>query len=699
MAEKDTGEARSLPARHGSEPSIRPTVLSSIKLAAGQQRALEMIARGAEIGDVLDHVILTIEEHAPGVRGSVLLLRDGTHVHHCSAPSLPAEYCRLIDGEEIGPRAGSCGTAMFADRRVIVSDIATDPLWESYREVALPFGLRACWSTPIHSSKGQVIGSFAMYYDEPREPTPAELELCDLATHLAGIAIEHETAAEELRAAERRFRGLIENLPLVTFARRPEDMGVAYVSPQIEDLLGYSAEEWTADPGLFARCLHPDDRERVLAATVDAATREDAFAGEYRLIARDGRTVWVRDRTTVVEDDEGRALLRQGYWIDLTAEKEAHADQERLERELRQAHRMEVIGRLAGGVAHDFNNVLTAIGGYGGFLYDALDEGDPRRGDAHEILKAVERARTLTRHLLSFSRHGVVIEQRLDLNEIVAEIDRLLRRLIGTDVELVTTLDPELGNVEGDRGQVEQVIVNLALNARDAMPEGGKILIQTANMTVADGSELPGVELPPGEYVTVTVADTATGRERVRGTGLAPSIVAANIDELSGAVVVESGPGQDSAFRIYLPRVEAPAEEPPPRPDGAIPAVNRQTVLLVEDEDVLRGLASRVLRASGCRVLEARYASEALQQWKESADEIDVVVTDVVMPGMSGVQLVERLAAERPTLRVVIMSGFTDANVTEQLSSRPGHVTFLQKPFQPSELLAAVASVQESAAG
>jgi two-component system, cell cycle sensor histidine kinase and response regulator CckA len=426
------------------------------------------------------------------------------------------------------------------------------------------------------------------------------------------------------------------------------------------------------------------------------------------LIAHDERVVWIRDQAAVVRDDEGRPLFGQGFLLDITAEKEAQAEHDRLEAELRQSQRLEAVGRLAGGLAHDFNNLLTAIGGYTEFLLEGLPDDPNLRSDAEEIRKGVERASALTRQLLAFSRRQVVERRSLDLNEIVTEMDRFLRRLIGADIELVTLLEPGLGHVTADRSQLEQVIVNLALNARDAMPTGGKLVIQTANVDVAEPLVEGHAPAEPGDYVTLFVSDSGLGMDaetqarvfepffttKDLGTGLGLSTVFGVVEQSGGRIQAQSEIGRGTTFKIYLPRsaAAAPAAELPPPTVTALGG--SETILLVEDEDVLRALAARTLRAQGYTVLEARYATAALELWRQHENEIDLVVTDIVMPGMSGVELAEQLAAARPNLTIVLMSGYSDADVADRVpvASRGG---FLEKPFTPTALLRTVREAAE----
>jgi signal transduction histidine kinase/ActR/RegA family two-component response regulator len=385
----------------------------------------------------------------------------------------------------------------------------------------------------------------------------------------------------------------------------------------------------------------------------------------------------------------------------------AQEEQGRLEAEIRQSQKMEAVGRLAGGVAHEFNNLLTAISGYSELLLEQLPDEGSMRSDAEEITRATERAAGLTRRLLTFSRRRYVHRESLELNGIVSDMDRLLRRLIGADVELVTVLAPELALVEGDRGELEQVIVNLALNARDAMPRGGKLVIETANLDLEEPLVDRYASLGPGRYVTVSMRDTGVGMEADtvgkifepffttkdvgHGTGLGLSIVFGIVEESGGRIFVYSEPERGATFKICLPashrRRAAAAGEAGPVTASSLEG--SETILLIEDDEVLRSLAARALRGHGYEVLEARYGSEALELWRARPDEVVLVVSDVVMPGMSGVEVAERLVAERPDLLVLLMSGFADSPAAAQLPRR-NRAGFLEKPFTPGVLLQAV---------
>ncbi len=341
------------------------------------ETVLGMIRAQAPLPKILEILCTDIEKQHLGLLCSVLLLdADGTTLRHGAAPSLPAEYSRAVDGAKIGPCAGSCGTAVYRKQSVVVSDIATDPLWADCRQVALPYGLRACWSTPIVSQDGKVLGTFAIYYRESRTPGAEHQRLITHATHLAGIAIEHDRAKTQLRAAEARYRTLVERLPAITYIA---ELGAGgpwhYVSPQIESMLGFSPAEWLADPMNWMNHIHPEDRDIALTAENLFQQTHELFQAEYRMCARDGRLLWFRDEGVSLHQTDGKGLLMQGVMYDITERK-------RLEDELRHSQKMEAVGQLAGGVAHDFNNLLMLIQAHNENLCGRLEANDPARKDA-----------------------------------------------------------------------------------------------------------------------------------------------------------------------------------------------------------------------------------------------------------------------------------------------------------------------------
>jgi two-component system, cell cycle sensor histidine kinase and response regulator CckA len=429
--------------------------------------------------------------------------------------------------------------------------------------------------------------------------------------------------------------------------------------------------------------------ERQWRTFLDHGTLE----GELEPLLPDGTTRTVRFRLSANVTPSRHLLILH----DLT-------DQRLLERQFLQAQKMEPLGRLAGGIAHDFNNLLTAIGGYAEFLADEFAENDPRLREVDEIRKAADRAAGLTRQLLAFSRKQVLNLSPLDLNAVVSNMDRMLRRLIGEDIKLTTDLSPDLRAAHADNGQVEQVIINLAVNARDAMPHGGHLQLETANIALSVNDVRPDSELQPGNYVMLAISDTGVGmsaqtkahlfepfyttKDRGRGTGLGLSTVYGIVKQCGGHITVSSEVDRGTTFCIYLPIAEQPAV--PVDNDARAPAVisgGSETILIVEDDPSVLRLTSEALERRGYRVLTANGWLEALDLVSRSSEAIDLVLTDIIMPGMGGRVLGERIRLLRPQIRVLYMSGYPDDAFGDAATAGPqAPAMMLEKPFTAERL-------------
>lgn len=468
-----------------------------------------------------------------------------------------------------------------------------------------------------------------------------------------------------------------------------------YSSPSYKKLLGYSDEE--LQQTTFYEHIHPDDCALVASATNEARQSGIGRRVEYRIRRKDDSWLVVESTASLVQNQGSAGKKMVIVNRDITERKQ-------LEEQLYLSQKLEAIGRLSGGVAHDFNNLLGVIIGYSEALQKQMGAEHPFREAIEEIQNAGNRAATLTQQLLAFSRKQVLEPKVIDLNMVVSEVQKMLRRLIGEDIALKISLHEHLGMVKADRGQIDQVILNLAVNARDAMPKGGKLIIETRNaeLTEADANRYRYVI--PGSYVLLKVTDTGCGmdaelqshifepffttKEQGKGTGLGLATVYGVIKQSGGYIWVESEVGRGATFKVYLPRVEEVREVVPERTAFGRPQRSR-TILLVEDEHSLRKLTRNTLQEAGHTVLEACDASEALDVAKRTDSRIDLLLTDVVMPGMSGRVLADELATLRPGIKVIYMSGYTDGDVATHGVLQSG-ISFLRKPFTGDALIGRV---------
>jgi PAS domain S-box-containing protein len=660
---------------------------------------------------------------------------------------------------------------------------------------------------------------------------PARLTLTEISNEQGKgrllLTVEDLTESERLRtaaeASERRLRELVQSIDAIVWEAEAKTHQFTFVSQRAEQILGYPVGQWLSQADFWEQHLHPLDREQAVGARRQAIAEGRDHSLEYRVLAADGREVWLHDTIHVVLDAEGRPIQLRGVAIDSTKGKLAQAERmllmtaieqsadgivitdakgtiqyvnpafsrvsgysreealgknprilksgkqdeayyrklwttilggeiwqdeiinrrsdgslypeqmtitpvrdqrgeithfiaikaevterKRLEQQLRQAQKMEAVGRLAGGVAHDFNNLLTIISGYGGLLLEHPGTVEPLRGYVNEIKNASGRAASLTRQLLAFSRQQVLAPRVLGLNAVVANIEKMLKRLIGEDIDLVTILGESLWPVKADPGQLEQVLLNLAVNARDAMPNGGVLTIETANVEMDSTSAQTHFPLPPGRYVLLAISDTGIGmdaetqarifdpffttKEKGKGTGLGLAMVYGIVKQSGGYIWVYSEVGKGTTFKIYLPRTEEEVEESGPGRSGFKAQLGTETLLLVEDEDAVRVLVRNVLREKGYRILEASRGEEALELAGQYGGPIDLLVTDVVMPQMNGRELARRLADLLPQIKVLYISGYADNAVWYQGGLDSGGA-FLQKPFSPEALARKVREV------
>jgi two-component system cell cycle sensor histidine kinase/response regulator CckA len=537
-----------------------------------------------------------------------------------------------------------------------------------------------------------------------------KLEEKTLELENTNSSLERDIAARKLvevalRESEERFRQLAENIEDVFWLSDPDKKRFFYISPTYETVWGRTCASLYNDPGEWLAAIHPEDRERLEKSLPQQLT--GGWDQGYRIVRPDGSLRWVRARAFPVRDAAGHVYRVAGVSRDIT-------EQRRLEEQFRQARKMEAVGRLAGGIAHDFNNLLSVILSYTSIVLDELKPGDPLRADIEEVHHAGHRATDLTRQLLAFSRQQVLQPRVLELGQIVLGMEKMLRRLLGEDVELSLLSSPTRGKVHADPSQIEQIVMNLAVNARDAMPRGGKLAIETTNVELDAGGAEGHRGVVPGPYVMLAVTDSGTGmdaatRERLfepffttkepgKGTGLGLSTVYGIVTQSHGHIWVYSEVGQGTTFKVYLPRTDRDLEKPSPAPAQPLTLNGVETILLVEDDEQVRVMTRTILRRHGYNVLDAQNGGEAFLISEKFAAKVHLLLTDVIMPRMSGRELAERLMQTRPQMRILYASGYTEDAVVHHGVLHAG-VAFLQKPITPDTLLRKVREVLDAGMG
>jgi two-component system cell cycle sensor histidine kinase/response regulator CckA len=514
---------------------------------------------------------------------------------------------------------------------------------------------------------------------------------------------ELKEAEQKIRQAEEKYRSIFENAVEGIFQSTPDGRLIS-ANPAMARILGFeSPEELMAERTDIGaqHYVDPNCREELLRTLAEQGV---VVGFECEVYRKDRSVIWAIESIRAISDESGALLYYEGSLEEITERKT-------LEEQLRQSQKLEAIGQLAGGIAHDFNNLLTAITGYTELALRRLSAEDPIYHNLSEIRKAADRAASLTSQLLAFSRKQILQPKVINLNAIVSDVDRMLRRLIGEDINLLTKTEPELGSVKADPGQISQVIMNLAVNARDAMPGGGSLTIETSNVYLDVEYASRHVAVRPGHYVMLAVSDTGTGMDektRVRifepffttkeiskGTGLGLSTVYGIVKQSGGNVWVYSEVGHGTTFKIYLPRVDEGARENQSDALESEATHGDETVLIAEDDDSVRQLAREVLEMGGYTALEASNGGAASVVCEQHEGKIHLLLTDVVMPEMSGRHLSERLKELRPEMRVLFMSGYT-SNAIVHHGMLDENTNFMQKPFSPDDLLKKIRQVLDS---
>src|ERR1700756_55879 len=536
---------------------------------AGQSHVLEMIAADAPLSEVLKSLVLLMEEQAEGLRCSILLLnRDGKHVRHGAAPNLPEAYVKAVDGAPIGPRNGSCGTAMYTRRSVVVTDVMTDPLWTDYRELAKICGLRACWSTPILSAQGNVLGSFAMYRLENRGPLPEENRLTQIATHIAGIAIERQRQQEILREREARISLAAESADLAFWSLYPEQNEI-WMSEKGRRIYGFDSNlPLTCD--LILSRVHPDERADVKAAYDRSCALYGTFESEHRLLLPYGRTRWVIMRGRCLKDEEGNLLETIGVTLDVSAQKQADLQLQHQREEMAHRNRVSLMGEMTASFAHELNQPLTAIANNASAARRFLERGNLDPALLQQLLQDMvadsQRAGEVIRGIRSLVRKEAGVRTLLDLNSVITDTVRLVSSDILNRESVVTTqLDPHLPQVQAALVQIQQVLLNLIINGLDAMeglpPAERRVIVRTRS--------------DKGDVAEVSVRDFGTGLPKDRpdkvfdhffstkqkGMGMGLAIVRSIVEAHGGTITGENAPDRGARMVVRLPAARGEAQK------------------------------------------------------------------------------------------------------------------------------------------
>jgi PAS domain S-box-containing protein len=667
------------------------------------------------------HMAFVAPVHSPGAprrrdRGAVVLR---INAHRSLRPFLtswpvPSDSAELLlvrrEGDDVvylDPRASQDGRIGLRRVPLTQTDLPAvrvlrgDGIVQSTNRLGVPV---VAFGRPVEGTPWHLVAS-----QSQQELLSPLHDRAVVTTTIAGLLLIIGVAAfglvwrehgRRLEAAERKsltalttMAQVVEASPAVLFQWSPDGQRVTWVSPNVTRW-GYSVAQLLANDPPVTSLVHPDDQPRVRQELETKLARgESRIDQQYRVVTPAGDVVWVDDRSTVVRDDSGAVVRIDGILTDITVRKQ-------LEAQFVQAQKMETVGRLAGGVAHDFNNLLTVINGYAEFALMDLPEDHAVHGMVKEIHDAGLRAASLTRQLLAFSRRQVVQPVSLNLNTTAEHVQKMLQRLIGEDIRLTFDLEPQVWPVRADAGQIEQVLMNLAVNSRDAMPEGGTLVVTTRNVS------------DQGDWVLLAVADSGCGmdeatRARIfepffttkqagQGTGLGLATVYGIVTQAGGRIEVSSTPGRGTTMRLYFPREVGVSVEPAPATGDGILAGHGERVLVVEDEEALRRIARRILESAGYVVEAAEDGPSALARLEATDGGFDIVVSDVIMPRMSGHQLTQEISRRWPQLRVLLASGYLHDAFPERFPLADDQA-FLAKPYSPASLTHRVREVLDRA--
>ncbi len=668
---------------------------------------LEIIAKGAPLKTILQRIVFLVEAQGLGSRCSLLLFdKDKGRLFDGASPNLPETYAKAIDGIEVGPEVGSCGTAAYFARRVVVEDIESHPLWKNFKDLALSHGLRACWSSPILTATKEVLGTFAVYSGKPGPPNPQEFVWVDSATDLAAIAIQKRNSEEALRTNEAQLRFLFENAA-VGIALVSSSGHMVKCNPAFCESVGYTPQELRNMR--FSEITHAEDAdaegaefEKLLAGSANT------FQMKKRYIHKSGKTVHANLNVSLIRTESGAPLYGIHIVEDITQRHLAEQESARLQAQMQQAQRMQALGTLAGGIAHDFNNILASIVGNVEFATESLPKAHGARPHLERISEAAARATDLVRQILAFSRLQAAQKRRVKLASVVEEAIKLLRSTLPAMIEIRVEMDATTPEILGDSTQIHQIVMNLGTNAAHAMAEHGGILsLRLGRAELKEGSV---AGLAEGLYAHLTVSDNGCGMDSAtlarvfepffttkpqgQGTGLGLSVVHGIVSSYSGAILAKSSPGIGTRFDLYFP---ASVDVVPRHAAAAAPTRkgSGEHILLIDDEPAVGEVTKHQLERLGYRVSAFQDSSKALAAFSADPASFDAALSDLSMPFISGLEVVSALRTFRPDLPVVLASGFFQTS-DQEAAKKMGVDEFLTKPFSSTELGATFAKVFSS---
>jgi len=665
-------------------------------------RILEMMAKGEPAGSIYDAIALLYEARHPGLRCSMLELK-GDKLIHGGAPSLPKAYCEAVNGLKNGPNVGSCGTSTYTGKRVLVENIETDPKWAEIKHVALPHGMRCCWSEPIKDPKGKVLGAFGMYYDYPALPNEYELTDLESAARLAGVVMERERRESSLRILSQAIEQAGESV-IITDAVGT----IEYVNPAFTKMTGYTADEVLGEnPRILKSGNQTDEYYKELWATITSGEIWNSTIIDRR---KDGSEYpAIMSIAPIFNADIITHYV--GIQQDMT-------EQELVEEKFRQTQKMEALGTLVGGIAHDFNNILAGISGNVYLAKSKNREPAYISQKMSNIENLSNRAADLIRQLLTFARKDRIILEEAELHDLMKDSYKFLRASIPENIDMHLDFDQSSLSINVDSTQFQQVLMNLISNSRDAL-EGVENPYMTITLKAfyADGELVKKHRyFKTGHYACISVKDNGCGipehqiehlfepffttKETGKGTGLGLSMVFGAIKRLHGHIEVQSIEGKGSTFFIYIPLLKTKeAEAPHPleqnKGETAISTTAGETILLVDDEESVLEMGKDVLESLGYRVLSASNGLEAVDVFTAHQDEIALIITDMVMPKLGGVKAIERIQKIRPSIKVIYSSGY-DKNTSIPNISLSNEIIMLAKPYSVEKLSQAIRSQLDS---